>query len=284
MLLAMSLLGAHVSVAGGPHTAFGRGAELGCEALQIFVKNARGWRAKPLDPEEVARFRTAREEAPQPVIAHAGYLINPCATNPETLDRSCAALLDELERCAALGVDALVLHPGAHLGAGEDAGLEAVARSLDGVLARAPAGPRLLLENTAGQGTVLGARFGHLGRLLDLVDDPARIGVCIDSCHAFAAGYDLRDGDGYEAALEELEREVGLARLGAWHLNDSKFGLGENKDRHENVGEGALGLAFFERVVNDGRFAATPMLVETPTGDDDLGHARDLAKLKTLRR
>ena len=279
----MALLGAHVSAAGGLHKAFERAQAIGCDALQIFVKNANRWQAKPLGDEAVAQFRQALEQRPLPVVAHASYLINLCSSNPETAKKSRTALTDELLRCTALGVEGLVLHPGAHLGQGVQAGLELVARALDDLFAEHPeVTTRLLLENTAGQGTVLGSDFEELATLLALTDDNERLGVCFDSCHAFAAGYDLR-GAGYEQVMETFDNAVGLEHLKVFHLNDSKFTLGQNKDRHANVGQGEIGEAFFERVVNDETFTDTPMLLETPLGEDGAGHARDLQTLRTLQ-
>ena len=276
-------LGAHVSVAGGVDKAFARGREIGCDALQIFVKNANRWSAKPLAEEAVARFRSAHEADPVPVVAHASYLINLCSTDEETLRKSRLALIDELERCTLLGVPGLVLHPGAHLDAGEDEGLEGVARSLDEAFAgRSDLSARVLLENTAGQGTVLGSRFEQLGRIIGLVDEPQRLGICLDSCHAFAAGYDLRDDAGYEALLEAIDRAIGLERLEAIHLNDSKFPLGAHKDRHASIATGEIGPEFFARIVHDPRLRTLPMILETPLGDEGEGHRRDLETLRGL--
>ena len=280
----MALLGAHVSAAGGLYKAFERGEAIGCDALQIFVKNANRWHAKPLSDEMMTQFRQAREQHPLPVVAHASYLINLCSSTPETSKKSRAALTDELLRCTSLGLEGLVLHPGAHLGQGVKEGLEQVARALDDTFSRHPEiTTRLLLENTAGQGTVLGSSFEELATLLNLTDENKRLGVCFDSCHAFAAGYDLRDKKGYKQVMETFDTTVGLAHLRVFHLNDSKFALGQNKDRHANIGQGEIGTAFFERVVNDKTFADTPMLLETPLGDDGQGHARDLETLRTLQ-
>ena len=279
----MPPLGAHVSVAGGVHKAFARGRDIGCDAVQIFVKNASQWRAKPLAETQVGAFRSAHAGDPMPVVAHGSYLINLCSTDPDTLDRSQTALADELARCTALGVPGLVLHPGAHLGAGEEAGLEGIARSLDRVFADHPdIDAKVLLENTAGQGTVLGSRFEQLTRIVALVDAPERLGVCFDSCHAFAAGYDLRDAAGYQDTFDAFDRALGLERLEAIHLNDSKFPLGQNKDRHQNIGQGEIGADFFARLLADERFAAVPMLLETPLGDDGRGHRLDLERLRAL--
>ncbi len=279
----MALLGAHVSVAGGPETAFERGRELGCDALQIFVKNANRWSAKALAPASAEAFRAAHASAPVPVVAHAAYLINLASPKPDVLEKSRAALADELLRCTALGVPALVLHPGAHLGEGSEAGVELVARSLDEVFAGDPAiEARVLLENTAGQGSALGADLGELAAIRARVDAPERIGICIDACHAFAAGHDLRTAEGYVALFDSLERLGLLELLDVLHLNDSKHPLGSGKDRHANIGEGEIGRDFFARVIHDDRFASLPMILETPLGDDDQGHRRDLEVLRSL--
>jgi len=277
-------LGAHVSAAGGPAAAVGRGAALRCTALQIFVKSPSQWRARPLAEAEARAFREARAASGiGPVVAHAAYLINLAAAPGETLERSRAALADELGRGAALGLDALVLHPGAHLGAGVEAGLARVAASLDAVLAEVPAGaPRLLLEVTAGQGSVLGARLEELERIVALAASGERLGVCLDTCHLFAAGYPIDEEAGHEALLAELERRLGLARLGAIHLNDSTGPRGGRRDRHANIGEGQIGTAAFRRLLLDRRLRKVPMLLETPLGDDGEGHARDLATLRRL--
>ncbi len=277
-------LGAHVSVAGGLAEGLRRGVELGCEALQVFVKNASQWRGKPLAPEEAAAFRAAHAASPiGPLVAHAAYLINLAAPDPAILAKSRAGLADELQRCAAVGVPALVVHPGAHLGQGEAAGIDAIAASLDAVDAEVGDCPtRILLEITAGQGTVLGYRLEQLAAIRQRAASRARLGVCLDTCHAFAAGYALDSARGWEEFLVEIERTVGFALVGCVHLNDSVGTLGSRKDRHANLGEGALGLEAFRRVLAEPRFAAVPMILETPLGDDELGHARDLAILRSL--
>lgn len=278
----MARLGAHVPVAGGVQNAFANGAEIGCDALQIFVKNANRWQAKPLSEETLEAYREARQAyGNPPVVGHASYLINLCAVNPETLTKSRAALKDELGRCDLLGVRGLVLHPGAHMGAGREAGLEGVIRSLDEVLAKTEdSSTYVWLENTAGQGTTLGSSLKDLAAIIEGSAFGERLGVCLDTCHAFAAGYDLRTGAGLEKLLSDAESTFGLARLGCFHLNDSVYPVGAHRDRHANLGEGEIGLGAFVRLAQDSRFAQLPMLLETPTGEDELGHARDLARLR----
>lgn len=279
----MDLLGAHVSVAGGPHTAFERGERIGCNSLQIFVKSPNRWKGANLGDDKVRQFREARSASPQPVIAHAAYLINLAGNTSELLEKSRGGLVDELERCRLLGVDALVVHPGAHMGEGEENGIEAIARSVDYVLGQLPENEtRLLLENTAGQGSALGHAFWHLAAVIERLEQPERVGVCLDTCHAFAAGHDLSKQEGFESMLEELEATVGLGKLEALHLNDSKHPLGSRKDRHESIGEGAIGAEGFERVIGAKEFGNLPMVLETPMGDDGEGHARDLERLRSL--
>lgn len=277
-------LGAHVSVAGGFVVGLGRGVDLACEALQIFVKSPSQWQSKPLPAEDARAFREAHAASSVgPLVAHAAYLINLAAPDPAILARSRAALVDELRRCEALGVPDLVVHPGAHLGAGEEAGLQAIARSLDAVEADLGECPtRILLEITAGQGTVLGSRLRHLASIRDQVAHRERLGVCLDTCHAFAAGYDLVSPDGWQAFLDELDAEIGFDLVGCIHLNDSVGALGSRKDRHANLGEGLLGLEPFRRLLHERRLAHAPMILETPMGDDERGHQRDLEQLRKL--
>ena len=277
-------LGAHVSVAGGLVEGVRRGTGLACDSLQIFVKSPSQWQSKPLLPEDAAAFRAAHAaSAIGPVVAHAAYLINLAAPDPQILSRSRAALADELRRCEALGVPALVVHPGAHMGAGEEAGLTAIARSLDAVDGElGTCATRILLEITAGQGTVLGSRLQHLASIRAQAESRHRLGVCLDTCHAFAAGYALDSAAGWDDFLGELASEIGFDLVGCVHLNDSVGALGSHKDRHANLGEGCLGLEPFRRVLAEPRLRHAPMILETPFGDDELGHARDLAILRGL--
>lgn len=279
----MGLIGAHVSTAGGLHKAFERGNAIGCQSLQIFVKSPNQWRGKVLTEPDVEQFKESHSANGEPVVAHAAYLINLASPKEDILTKSLGGLTDELARTYRLGLKGLVLHPGGHLGAGIDVGLEIVARSLDAVLALPETGDaRVLLENTAGQGTALGSRFEELAKIIELTDDKDRLGVCLDSCHAYSAGYDVANEIGYEAMLDAADASFGLSRVEAIHLNDSKHPLGSHKDRHENIGEGLIGEWFFARVITDERLAHLPMVLETPMGDDDLGHERDLARLRGL--
>jgi deoxyribonuclease-4 len=286
----MALLGAHVSVAGGLELAFGRGEALGCRAIQIFVKNPNQWKHPPLDEERVRAFRRAREESSvEAVVAHAAYLINLGARDRSTLGKSRRALVDELSRCNRLGVDGLIFHPGAHMGRGEQAGLERIADSVNRVLEAyveregrqgREARARLLLENTAGQGTVLGYRFAQLGEIVRRLEARPLVGLCLDTCHAFAGGYALDRPRGLGTTLSEIEAELGPGEPSCIHVNDSIHPLGSRRDRHANVGKGEIGSAFFGRLVRHRRLRRTPMVLETPLGDDGGGHRRDLRRLK----
>jgi deoxyribonuclease-4 len=280
-------LGAHVSVAGGLPTAFPRAADLGCGAMQIFAKNANQWQGRELTSEEAAEFRGAHAaSAVGPVISHASYLINLATADPALLARSQEALADELDRAARLGLVGVVLHPGAHVGAGEEAGVARVAVALDGVLSRLPARsgdvPRVLLENTAGQGSCLGHRLEQLAAIRAAVSEPGRIGFCLDTCHAFAAGYAIHEEAGWDDFLGEVESRLGWEALGALHLNDSVRPFGSRRDRHAAIGEGEIGLAAFGRLLREPRLAHLPMVVETETGEEMAGHRRDLATLRGL--
>jgi deoxyribonuclease IV len=260
------ILGAHESVAGGLRLAPERGRADGAEALQVFTKSARQWRSPPLSADEPAAFAAAcRAHGIRAVVAHDSYLINLASPDPRLWRRSIAAFADELERCARLGVPFLITHPGVPGDRGEPWGTDRVAAGLDAAFARARA-PRVtvLLETTAGQGHQLGHRFEHLGAIRRASDHPGRIGACFDTQHAFAAGYDLVSPDGYAATFAAFDRAVGLERLRAFHLNDSKRPCGARVDRHERIGRGLLGDVVFRRLVNDPAFAALPGLLETP--------------------
>ncbi len=284
--LARQRFGAHMSTAGGLHEAFPRGANLRCDCLQIFVKNQKQWFAAPLTEEAIRAYRSARRTAGiRPVIAHAGYLINLASPARAMWERSKRAITDEIERCEALGIRGLVMHPGAHMGEGIDAGIARIARALDEVHG-ATAGVRvqILLETTAGQGSSVGCDIAHLGRILGDARDPDRLGVCLDTCHLFAAGYDIRKPDEYAQTIDLLRRQVTLRNIKCIHMNDSKTPCGSRVDRHEHIGKGKIGLAGFRHVVTDARLASIPKILETPKGTDDRGVEFDTLNLRKLRR
>lgn len=276
------LLGAHMSIAGGVHLAIGRGFALGCTAIQIFTKNATQWRTEPLAAQEIAEFKAERRTAGLMVVAHDAYLINLGSPDKALFERSVTAFRHEMDRAEELDIPYLVMHPGAHTGSGEHAGLTSISRGLNRLLKEVP-GYRvvIVLENTAGQGTALGHSFEQVAWILQESVAPERMGVCLDTCHAFAAGYDLRDRSGYTNSLEEFDRIIGLNRLKVLHLNDSKKGLGSRVDRHEHPGRGMLGLECFRLIMNDRRFSNVPKLIETPKELD--GVDMDAVNLNLLR-
>jgi deoxyribonuclease IV len=280
----MWLLGAHMSVAGGHALAIERATAYSMTACQIFTKNANQWNAKPIAPDAAETFR-AQVAASEIgfVVAHDSYLINLASPNDELRGRSIAAFGDELQRCAQLGVPWLVTHPGAHMGSGVDEGIGRIASALNRLFDELPElDVTVLLETTAGQGTSLGRSFEELAMILALVEDQTRVGVCLDTCHVFAAGYDIREPGVYAATMQEFDDVIGLHRLRAFHLNDSKKGLGARVDRHAHIGDGELGTEAFRLLLNDERFAGHPGILETPKGDDGEEDRRNLATLGAL--
>jgi deoxyribonuclease-4 len=278
-------LGAHMSIAGGLHLALERGHALGCFAVQIFVKNQRQWAARPMADDEVRAFRAARRTTGIPwAFAHGSYLVNLASPEATAWARAVDTFTDELERAEALGLACVAIHPGSHLGTGIEAGLARIAAAVEESLRRTRGyRVRIALENTAGAGGTLGRTFAELGALLDRTHRPRRLGVCVDTCHLFAAGYDIRTPAGYGAALAECERAVGIERVLAFHLNDCKAPLGSGLDRHEHIGRGRMGLAPFRMLLNDARFAAVPKVLETPKDPEPAADLRNLAVLRRLR-
>jgi deoxyribonuclease-4 len=276
------LLGAHMSIGGGVHTAIERACSIGCTAMQIFVKNNMQWFARPLTRPEIGAFlkHTRRRELLS-VFAHANYLINLAATNPQFHANSLRALSEELIRADQLKLPFLVLHPGAHLGAGEEAGLERIIESIDRVLSGIPKiKTRIALETTAGQGSCLGSKFEHLAYIISRVREPERLCICLDTAHIFAAGYDIGSESAVRKIFAQFHRTIGLDRLVAIHLNDSKTARGSRVDRHEHIGKGKIGLAAFRFIMRDRRFRKIPKVLETPKRKD---LREDVENLKTLR-
>ncbi len=279
--MSRQLFGCHVSIAGGIDKSIARAESLKLGAMQIFSKNASRWQALPLDPEVVERFKTARSHAALGYIAvHDSYLINLASPDPKSWQRSVDAFSDEMQRCLTLGIQDLVMHPGAHLESGEAAGLKQIIRAINQARDRIGGGVRILLETTAGQGTNLGWRFEHLAEILAGCHK-ANLAVCFDSCHVFAAGYDLCSLQAVNRTLEEFERQIGLDKLALFHLNDSKKGCGSRVDRHQLIGQGEIGEAGFHALLNDPRLTAIPKIIETPSGP---GHREDLLTLDLLRK
>jgi deoxyribonuclease-4 len=299
-----------MSIAGGVHKAVEAAARYGMDTVQIFTANARQWhkplnsaakanvlsdglltknnnqwRAKPIGPEDVSLFAGALQQHKigQP-ISHASYLINLASGNPELWEKSVDGMVVELQRAEQLGIAYVVVHPGAHTGQTEQQGVDTVIRAIDEVHRRADGiAAQLLLEATAGQGTCLGCRFEHLSAMITGAEQPQRLGICVDTCHLFAAGYPLSERSDYLRTFRELERIVGLDRIKAFHLNDSKKEFGSRVDRHAHIGRGKLGLAAFEHLLNDRRFRRVPMYLETPKETNDDGEEWDVVNLRTLR-
>ena len=288
----MPRLGAHLSIAGGLPRAVDRAIASRCEALPIFTKSAGQWRARALPPDEIVLFRRKAADAGiHPLVAHNSYLINLAADSEALRRQSAAALLEEYDRAAALGLSGLVMHPGAYTTGDEASGLRQIADGLARLLAARPdAAPLILLEHTAGQGTNLGHRFEHLAAIIERLGGSPRVGVCLDTCHLLAAGYDITSEEGYRRTFEEFDRIVGLPRVKVFHLNDSKKPCASRVDRHEHIGKGCLGLTPFRLLLNDPRFARLPMLLETPKLDTPESRRRsdadpwDARNLRTLRR
>jgi deoxyribonuclease-4 len=286
----MPRFGAHMSVAGGLPRAVERAVVHRCDALQIFAKNASQWRGRMLPPEEIREFRTRVAAAGiAPVVSHASYLINLASANRGLRAQSIDAMADEIDRAEALGLLGVVLHPGCYTDGSPARGLELIAEALlDLLRARRRGRTMVLLEHTAGQGTSLGAAFEELATIIERMRGHARVGVCLDTCHLLASGYDLTTPEGYARTFKEFGRRVGFDRLRAFHVNDSRKPLGSRVDRHMHIGEGHLGLEAFRRLVNDRRFRQMPMLLETPKAE---GKARgaievdplDERNLQTLR-
>lgn len=261
------LIGAHVSTAGGVQNAPENGEAIAAETIQVFSKNQRQWKAKPYTDEQVDDFRGGcKDRAYDKVVVHASYLVNLGSPKEEAHKKSVAAFIDEMQRCHTLGIPYLVFHPGAHTGSGEEACIKQIAKTLQQVLADEEDNPtHLLVENTAGQGSNVGYTFEQVAAILEGVDDD-RMGVCLDTQHAFAAGYDLSTPAGYKQVIKEFDDVVGIKRMEALHLNDSKAELGSKRDRHENLGDGEIGRAPFKELVNDPRFEGIPGNLETPGG------------------
>jgi len=277
----MDNLGAHMSIAGGLPQALVRGREVGCSVVQLFLKNQRQWAGRALEADEVAEFKRQRDTTGiASVFAHATYLINLCSPVESEWLTSVRAFADELERAERLGLPFVVIHPGSHKGAGPRAGLARLVRALDDLHART-AGYRvkIALENAAGCGNLLGGRAEELGAVVRRVRDPERLSFCLDTCHLFAAGYDIRSARGLRATLDRFDTAVGLQRVVAWHLNDAKAALGSGLDRHEHIGRGTIGLPAFGRLLRHPAAGRRPMVLETPKEDD-----WDRRNLRVLRR
>jgi deoxyribonuclease-4 len=279
----MPFLGAHESVAGGLHLAFDRLRQVNGQALQIFTRNQRQWHPQPLTASEIALFQTAWQESGRvPVASHASYLINLASGKPELIQKSITAFAEEIRRCEQLGIPFVVIHPGSHGGDGVKIGIARFSAALDLALTETGTKVTVLLETTAGQGTGLGSRFEELAAILELSHHSQNLGVCVDTCHIFAAGYDIRTHSAYEQTMAECDRLIGLKQIRFFHLNDSKQKLGSRVDRHQHIGQGEIGLDGFRNVLNDPRFSSHPMTLETDKGEDLQEDKENLAILHRL--
>ena len=280
-----ALMGAHVSAAGGMHKAIDRAVDLHMTALQVFTKSNRQWKSKPLDPGDIQKWQARRQgPTPLPVVSHASYLINLAGSKPDVQAKSRAGLADELERAAALGITDVVLHPGAHMGDGPEAGVARAAAIVNEVYASRPhlQATRLLFEVMAGQGTVIGRSLAELAELLSLTRDAANTGICLDTCHLFAAGYEIRTRDGYDRLMAEIDDTVGLAAVRCWHFKDSKGDLGSHIDRHEHIGQGRIGESAFTFILNDAAWSHIPKLLETPKTVERTSDLKNMQALGSL--
>jgi deoxyribonuclease-4 len=259
-----------MSTSGGVHTAFERGMRCGCTTMQVFVKNNNRWAAPPMSAGDIENYKNASAKSTiSPVVAHAAYLINLCADDARVLQRSRLALEDELRRCELLGILGVIVHPGSHMGKGEEDGLRRIAESVNLVHAQTPGFRSLvILETTAGQGTSLGYRFEQLRQIIDLLEHPERVAVCADTCHLFAAGYAIHTEEGWQDTWNAFDRILGFARLATLHVNDSQKGFGSCVDRHEHIGKGQMGLHTFSFLMNDPRFEDIPKILETDKSED----------------
>ena len=280
------LLGAHMSIGGGVHMAIERGCSIKCTAIQMFVKNNMQWFARPLNRVEIRTFLNhAQRGELLSIFAHANYLINLAATNPQFLENSIRALSEELIRADQLELPFLVLHPGAHLGAGEEAGLWKIADSINRVFRRiSKVKTKIALETTAGQGSCLGHRFEQIAHIIAKVREPERLCVCVDTAHLFAAGYDIGREAGVKKTFREFDRVIGRERLAAIHLNDSKTARGSRVDRHQHIGKGEIGLDAFRFIMSEPRFRKIPKVLETPKGKELREDVMNLRKLRSMTK
>lgn len=280
------LIGAHKSISGGVYKALALGEDIGCRTIQIFTKNASQWSGKPISDEDANKFKSeVIRTGIYPVVSHDSYLINLASPKDDLLQKSLGAFYDELVRCEQLKIPYLVMHPGSHVGSGEEAGIRKIAESINTVHTMA-AGfrVRILLETTAGQGTNLGYTFQQLRAIYDNVRENSRLGYCYDTCHTFAAGYDITTREAYERTMSDFDRTLGIENLLCFHINDAKKGLGSHVDRHEHIGRGELGDKPFAFIMQDKRFANIPKILETPKENERDDDAENLAKLKELSK
>lgn len=277
------LVGSHISSAGELHLAFARGESIGCTVMQIFTKSSRQWFSKKIKDDEIETFKqSAKKSSIKIIVSHAGYLINIASSNKVTLHKSIKSLTDEIDRCESLGIPYLVLHPGSHVGAGEEKGIELIAQNIDIALDAVPGKTVILLENMAGQGTNLGYKFEQLQNIIDLCKNKKRLGVCFDTCHAFAAGYDISTHETYKETLRAFDKIIGLEKLKAIHINNSSGALGSKVDRHAPLDDGKIPLEAFKLIMNDKNLIDIPKILETPSDSEMKLWAKEIKVLKGL--
>ena len=276
------LLGGHMSIAGGMYKAILRGEEINCTAIQVFIKSNRQWGGKDLTEQYVKRFKDAWRNSPcvKSIVGHSTYLINLGSPKKDVFKKSVCSLEDEVQRCIMLGIPYLVLHPGSHLGAGEDKCLKQIANALDEVLEKNHGTFKILLETMAGQGTGVCYKFDHIAEIFGHMKHKRRLGVCFDTCHVFAAGYDFRTKKGYERVIEAFDKIIGLHRLKVMHINDSVKDLGGRVDRHADIGKGKIGKAGFWAILHEPKLKKVNIIIETPENDD----GNDIKNIKTLKK
>jgi deoxyribonuclease IV len=274
-----------MSIAGGVAQALWRGQSIGCDVIQLFTKNAMQWGAKPLTQDDRAAFQQARQETGvRPVAVHGSYLINLASPDDGLYEHSQEALWEEMQRAESLGIPYLVMHPGSPRGGGEQEGIDRIARAINLIHHQgSEIEVMIIMETTAGQGATLGNRFEHFARIIERIEEDERVGVCLDTCHVFAAGYDISTPAGYEATLKEFQQVIGLERLKVIHLNDSQAASGTRVDRHEHIGKGSIGLDAFRYLLQDPRLAHLPFILETPKEKSPSGEDWDCVNLGTLR-
>lgn len=273
-----TLIGAHVPASGGIAGSIREGKAIGCTAVQVFTSSPRMWKSAPITDSKVKDFQDSLAETGiTSIVSHDSYLINLADADPERREKSKQGLLAEMNRCSLYGIPYTVSHMGAHINQGEEVGLKRIAEVAGEILNESPQNVTLLMETTAGQGTCLNCKFEHLAKILELTKSPERLKICLDTCHIFAAGYDIRTQETYEETFELFDHLIGIEQIKVIHCNDSKKPLGSRVDRHENLGEGLIGATAFQLLVNDPRFERVPIIVETPTEND--GHAKNVARL-----
>ncbi|MGC8646195.1 MAG: deoxyribonuclease IV [Thermoplasmata archaeon] len=275
------IIGGHMSISGGFSDAPRRAGEIGLNAMQIFTKNQRQWIAKPIDNDEAREFiKNSKKYGIIETVAHASYLINLATEDVEKFEKSISSMIHESQRSSMLGIRYLVFHPGAHMGKGESYGLRRIVEGIDRIIENLPPDVYVTIETTAGQGSNLGYKFEHISEILSRISDEKRVRVCIDTCHIFAAGYELRSREGYEKTMEEFENLVGFKYLSVIHLNDSEKQLGSRVDRHAQIGKGYIGEMGFKNILRDQRLENIPMILETPGGE--LLYPEDIKVIKKI--